>query len=370
MEITISSSLLASRLSIITKAINKKSVMPILGDVVFHIEGSSTLTLIGGSEEVNVRMKITDFQADDSGFFAVSGDMMTTAVKNLPEQPIKLVAKEGQLTVMYNNGHFKLPITAMNGIDEYPTVGKLADNRTEYDITTSELQRIVAYTSPMTSDNELHPQLQGIFCGVSATSREFVGTDGHVLAKTTIGNEDALAASFIMPKSVCLLVGVALQGETTHVRFDDRVAEVETDGCKITFLQIVGRFPNYNSVIPKGEHTATLDREAFVNALRRTSVFVGDNELIVLDLQGHASRLVLSGENVDFYTSGRESVPCACDEDMRIGVKSSNISALMKCLSGNELSMQYTTPSRPVVFTENNDNTHITALAMPMIIEE
>lgn len=372
MKITISSKELADKLTIISKAIDKKSPLPILGSILFNVREDNSLILVGGSAEVSVRMKITEFQSDAQGYFAVNSGSLTSAVKNLPEQPIILKENGTTLVVEYANGYFSLPLT-IESIEDYPAQARVKDVSNQFDINTKDFQRIIAYTLPMTDNNDLRPVMNGIYCGVSDNGKVFVASDGYILTKTVVGTEEQVTSSFIMPKNVCSLIGTALSDDNTHVKFDDRVAEISTDNCKVSFLQVQGRYPNYNSVIPKGEYSATIDKSSFLGAIRRTSAFTSNaSELLVLDLKAIEKQMEVSGEDKNFCTSGRETLPCECDQDMRIGVKSSNLMDVVNCIASNELAMQYLSPDRPVVFNENDEenNTHITALIMPMLIQE
>lgn len=373
MNITISSKELASRLKIISKAIDKRSMLPILSSILFNVQEDGKLVLVGGSSEVSVRMVVSNVQTDTHGYFAVNAESITPAIMNLPEQPITLKENSTKLTVEYANGHFTLPLV-VESIEGYPAQAKVKDDCKQFDINTKDLQRIIGYTLPMTDNSELRPVMNGIYCGLSDNGdKVFVASDGHILAKTVVGEENDVTGSFIMPKNVCSLLGTALTNDNTHIKFDERVAEIETNGCKISFVQIEGRYPRYNNVIPQRDNTATFDRLSFLGAVRRTSAFSSSSsELLVLELRAIEEQLEVSAEDADFCKSGKETIDCHCSQDMRIGVKFSNLTEIVNCLSNEQLAMGYISPYKPVVFSENDEenNIHITALVMPMLIQE
>ena len=76
----------------------------------------------------------------------------------------------------------------------------------------------------------------------------------------------------------------------------------------MTCRLIEGRYPNYNSVIPQNNpHKVTIDRIAFISALKRVSVFSSAAaSLIKLHLENNT--IQVSEQDIDFSTSAEETL--------------------------------------------------------------
>ena len=87
MRFTLSSSALSNKLSALSKVINSKNALPILGDFVFDIDGQ-TLTLTASDGENTMRTSLALTDSDGNGRFAIGNHDLLEAVKGFSEQPI------------------------------------------------------------------------------------------------------------------------------------------------------------------------------------------------------------------------------------------------------------------------------------------
>src|SRR5258708_12443625 len=83
---------------------------------------------------------------------------------------------------------------------------------------------------------------------------------------------------------------------------------------------IDGRYPNYEAVIPtENPNKLTVDRSAFLNSVRRVSIFSNKTtHQVRLKITG--SQLQISAEDLDFSNKANERLACQnSGEDMEIG---------------------------------------------------
>ena len=84
MRFTLSSSALSSKLSALSKVINSKNALPILGDFVFDINGQDlNLTASDGENTMRTSLPLTDNDGD--GRFAINNHDLLEAVKGISE---------------------------------------------------------------------------------------------------------------------------------------------------------------------------------------------------------------------------------------------------------------------------------------------
>ena len=128
MRFTLSSTALSNKLSALSKVINSKNALPILGDFVFEIS-DNTLYLTASDSENVMKTQINLTESDGQCRFAIGNHDLLEAVKGFSEQPITFDVNEEQTVVKisYQNGLFNLPI---DNADEFPMTQPVSENAT------------------------------------------------------------------------------------------------------------------------------------------------------------------------------------------------------------------------------------------------
>ena len=199
MRFTLSSTALSSKLSALSKVINSKNALPILGDFVFEINDNILYLTASDSENV-MKSQLELTESDGSCRFAISNNFLLEAVKGLSEQPITFdVNQEGNLVkISYQNGLFNLPI---ENADEFPMAQPISDDAYTISIPNVILAENVARTIFATAQDELRPVMNGIFFDLTADCLSIVASDGHKLVRNKLFSiRSEQPASFILPK--------------------------------------------------------------------------------------------------------------------------------------------------------------------------
>lgn len=136
---------------------------------------------------------------------------------------------------------------------------------------------------------------------------------------------------------------------------------------------IEGRYPNYNSVIPQNNtNKVVLDRLAFLNALKRVSVFSNQASNLV-KLQLSDKNIVVSAQDIDYSTAAEETIPCDyTGTAMNVGFKSNFLIEILNNIPSSEISLELSDPSRAglILPTENEENEDLLMLLMPMMLND
>ena len=374
MRFTVSSSALSSRLAALSKVINSKNSLPILGDFLFEISGS-TLNLTASDSENVMKTSLELNEVDGDGRFAVGNHDLLEAVKGFSEQPITFDVnyEENIVKISYQNGMFSLPI---ENADEYPQTQGIGEGANVINISSEMLAANINRSIFATAQDELRPVMNGIYFDLTPECLAVVASDGHKLVRNkvlTIRNDQP--ASFILPKKPAGLLKNMLQkdGGDVTIKFDDRNAEINYGEGIIQCRLIEGRYPNYNSVIPQSNpNQMTIDRLGLLSALRRVQPFANDSSnLIRFHVEG--STLQLDAEDYDFSKTATERVSCEYNgKPMSIGFKGSSFIEILSNFECQEVIIQLADPSRAglVLPSEQPENQDVLMLMMPMLINE
>lgn len=374
MKFTISSSLLNNRLQSLAKVINNKNTLPILDCFLFKVSGNELSVTASDSENV-IKSTLSLDEADQNGVFAVPSRTLLDAVKELPEQPLtfEIDTNSYSVQIIYQNGVYNF--TAQNA-NEYPKNTSITDDVTVITIPAAVLLDNVSRSIFATGQDELRPVMSGIYFDLTNENLAIVASDGHKLVRNQILNiKNSTPASFILPKKPAMLLkGILVKDDTeVIIKFNARTAEFTTSNTVLTCRLIEGKYPNYNSVIPRNNpNKLTIDRKILIGALRRVLPFASESsQLVRFHLE--SGKLRLSSEDVDFATSAKEEIVCDYDSSIiSIGFKGSSMQEILNNMESEEVDILLADPSRAgiVIPTQQPENQNILMLIMPMLLND
>lgn len=374
MKFSISSTALFSHLQAISKVINSKNTLPILDCFLLQLDGT-TLSVTASDVETRMETSLTVNEPEGSGKFAVNAKNLLDPLKELPEQPLVFEVNDENLEIFiyYHNGKYNF--VGQNG-EDYPQPKELRDTSVSLSIEPQILFDGVNRTLFASADDELRPVMNGVYFDISPEDLTFVASDGHKLVRyKTLSAKGLERASFILPKKPANLLRALLpkESETVEIRFDENNAHIKMSGYTMTCRFIEGRYPNYNSVIPQSNpNKVTLDRQSFLNAIKRVSVFSNQaSNLIKLQLSDN--NIIVSAQDIDFSTAAEETISCEyAGTSMSIGFKSSFLIEILNNIPSVEVSLEMSDPSRAglVLPLENAENEDLLMLLMPMMLND
>ena len=374
MRFTLSSTALSTKLTALSRVINSKNALPILGDFVFDIN-DNILKLTASDSENVMKTQLDLTESDGNCRFAIGNHDLLEAIKGFSEQPITFDVNQEQnlVKISYQNGLFTLPI---ENADEFPLAQPINDFANTITIPNAILAENINRTLFATSQDELRPVMNGIYFDLTADCLAIVASDGHKLVRNkifTIKSEQP--AAFILPKKPANLLKNLLgkDGGDVIIRFDERNAEINYGDGILQCRLIEGRFPNYNSVIPQSNpNELRVDRLSLLAALRRVQPFANDSSnLIRFHVDG--STLQLDAEDYDFSKTATERMACEYNgTPMSIGFKGNAFIEILSNIECSDVIIQLADSSRAglVLPSEQPENQEVVMLMMPMLIND
>ena len=374
MRFTLSSTALSSKLNALSKVINSKNALPILGDFVFEIS-DNTLKLTASDSENVMKTQLQLTESDGNIRFAIGNHDLLEAIKGFSEQPITFDVNQEQnlVKISYQNGLFTLPI---ENADEFPMTQPVSDFANTIVIPNAILAENINRSLFATAQDELRPVMNGIYFDLNADCLAVVASDGHKLVRNKILSvKSEQPSSFILPKKPANLLKNLLgkDGGDVTIRFDERNAEINYGDGTIQCSLIEGRYPNYNSVIPQGNpNELRVDRLSLLAALRRVQPFANDSSnLIRFHVEG--GTLQLDAEDYDFSKTATERMTCEYNGNpMSIGFKGSSFIEVLNNFDCPEVIILLADPSRAglVLPSEQPEKQDVLMLMMPMLIND
>lgn len=372
MRFTLSSTALSSKLVALSRVINSKNALPILGDFLFEISNNTLYLTASDSENVmKTQLELTDSEGDIR--FAIGNHDLLEAVKGFSEQPITFDVnlEQNLVKISYQNGLFSLPI---DNADEYPTAQPISEFAKTIVMPNAILAENINRSIFATAQDELRPVMNGIYFDLTPDHLAVVSSDGHKLVRNKIFSiKSDEPSAFILPKKPANLLKNLLgkDGGDITIRFDERNAEVNYGDGVLQCRLIEGRYPNYNSVIPQNNpNEVRVDRLGLLAALRRVQPFANDSSnLVRFHVEG--STLQLDAEDYDFSKTATERMTCDYNgTPLSIGFKGNAFIEVLNNIECPDVLIQLADSGRAglVLPNEQPENQEIVMLLMPMLL--
>lgn len=374
MKFVVSSSNLLNHSQAISRVINSKKTLSILDCFLLELKGNA-LSLTAADNESRLQTTIDVSNEGSDGSVAINAKNLLDPLRELPDQPLTFEINDDTLEVniFYHNGKYNF--IGLKS-EEYPEPKQLSDNVMTFHINAQDLFNGINRTIFATADDELRPVMNGIFFDLTPEGLTFVGSDGHKLVRfinKAVKSEGR--SSFILSKKPANLLRALLPRETgeIEIRFDEDQAYVVMQDYTMLCRFTEGRYPNYNSVIPKNNpNSVTIDRLSLLNALKRVAVFTNP-AIGLIKMQFSEDSIVVSAQDIDFLTSAEETIPCTYHGNvLNIGFKALFLIDILNNIPSADVRIELSDPSRAgVVFpAENEENEDMLALLMPMMLND
>lgn len=358
----ISSVALLSVLQNTGKVIAPKQTMPILDYFLFSLK-DGILTVTATDLESTIISEVEVDSSQEDGIAAVPSRLVIEALRELSDQPVLFSVERESFDILlkWETGDIMLP--GLNGFG-FPEVSREHnDDEKTLILSGEELLSGINKTIYATANSDTRPTLNGILMDVNADWVVFVATDAHELVKLSIDKQTGFEepSMVIIPKKSALLIRSLLAKDSNEVKieFGGKNIKFTLDGYTYISRVIEGRYPNYNSVIPKNNpNRVTVDRAMLLNSVKRVSVCSNQGTDLIKFSVGR-DKIVLEAKDLDFSTSAKDSVSCAFDGegiDSVIGLKSRSIIEMLSVLTSPEISIEFTDTAHAVLFMPINSS--------------
>lgn len=374
MKFVVLSSDILSHLQTISRVLNSKNTMPILDNFLFRIE-NDRLTLTASDGDTTMVTSIPITETEGNGSFVVPAKTLLEPLKELPQQQLTFQINDENLEIFifFQNGKYNF--IAQNA-NEYPVKKDLAEGAQSVTLPSAALLSGITRTLFASADDELRPVMNGIYFDIMPDRLVFVSSDSKKLVRlNNTSIQPGFTASFILPKKPANLVKTTIgkdMGDAT-VAFDTKSARITFGDYEISCRLIEGRYPKYESVIPKNNsNKLIIDRQLFTNILRRVSVFSNPaTGLVKLDLDNNS--MVVTAQDIDYSTSAEEKIECSyTGAPMQIGFRSTFLIEILNYINSQEVEIQLADPARAglIVPVENAEGEDLLMLLMPMMLSD
>ena len=364
MHVKISRDDLFSGVGPIQAVVETKRSLPILSHIL--LEASSThLSVFGTDLDIGVRKRLPG-QVLKEGSIALSARKLYEIIRELPASTVELTA-DADMAVIITCGKSEF---RMKGLprDDFPSMreprerGLLLDRRVFRDMIRRTLFAV--------SSDQTRYTLNGILFRVTPKDVRMVATDGHRLAMNTVECnvlKDGGPIEAIIPRKAAAETLKLLREEPGEVEIEtaENHLLLGTDQTLIDARLIEGQFPNYEQVVPTATtKQVTLNREAFVAGLRRTSTIMGERT-VPTAMELKRDSLLLSCVNLDLGEARERLEVEYQQEETVIGFNARYILDFLNVVDAEQITIDLQDSLSPALFRAKGEKGY-SCVIMPM----
>ena len=306
MKFSVSKDKLLEGLSTVQNVVSTRTTLPILSNVLLQaVEGELRLTTT--DLDVGVRGRV-EAHVERTGATTLPARRLFAIVRELPAAEIYAeVDTKNLASIRSGSSYFKIL-----GLpeEEFPPLARF-ENAKEFSIAQKDLKDALRKTSYAISTDETRYVLNGILFSFKENKLTSVATDGRRLALVDLELEFPRSQEIdvIIPtKAVLELQRLVKDEGDVKVSIGENQIAFELNDALLVSKLIEGNYPNYRQVIPaEAKERITLEREVFLNAVRRVSLLASE--------KSNSVKLIFSKGNMDIVAvtpdvgEGKESLP-------------------------------------------------------------
>lgn len=420
-ELRIETSEMKKALDALSTVIFRKSALPILADALVRYDRERkvfTMTASNGEQFLTLECWRPDENAekgmrhwlfldrDDKSLpldsFCINVNTFREAFAMLPTLPalcyLQMNEAGGSMRVVYGNGEFTLPVNEDGQPEDYPPTplvverdGELREGCLPMARMTAEasclLQQILS-ASTCAGNSETRPVMNTVCLDLFADYIVIVATDGHSLYRIRLDTGTGYLdyADFSGEGHVQILVPTAAlqplakaftQAQKVTLAADNHNVRIVSDNgnASLTSRTIDGKYPNYESVIPRDNpYRLKADKMELQAALRRISLFSVEASNLGI-LYRSDEKLILKASDDGRGRKGEEGVTiinadeCSMPENQQHGCKISVLQKMLGCVATENVIVELSDPTRAIILREDATSSGLTILIMPMLVE-
>jgi len=365
MKFSINRELLLKPLLLVSGAVERKSTLPILSNVLFEVSGQS-LTLTATDLELEmVSYAQIDNHAEDAKV-TIPAKKLLDICKSLPDDSLLEFEAEDDV-IKISTGRSKYSLSTLSA-DDFPNIEEWRGD-VEFQLLKSEFLRLIESTHFSMANQDVRYYLNGMSVETEGNEIRSVATDGHRLAICKISN-DTLALptrQVIVPRKGILEIIRLLDPLDEEVKVflgSNHIRIIDTE-FSFTSKLVDGRFPDYRRVLPRnGDKILETSREEMRQVLSRAAI-LSNEKFRGVRLNFSNTELKITANNPE-QEQAEEVVEINFPyDDVEVGFNVSYVLDVLNAIKDTNVKFTLADANSSVVI-EGSDTGEATYVVMPM----
>ena len=365
MKATIERATLLKSLGHVQSVVERRNTIPILSNVLIEARDDGSLRLMATDLDLQVDESVPA-NVSQAGATTVSAHTLFDIVRKLPEgSQVEMTAAEGKMQVVAGRARFNLSTLPR---DDFPVIAE-GELPTRFELPAATLRQIIEKTRFAISSEETRYYLMGIFLHLVDDQLRAAATDGHRLARVTVGKPDGADGmpDVIVPRK-CVQELYRLLEElegTVEISLSPTKVRFGLGSAVLTSKLIDGTFPDYNRVIPTGnDKLLKLDPKSFSAGVDRVSTIASEKTRAV-KISVDRDKVTLSVTSPENGVATEELAADYGSDGIEIGFNARYLLDILSEIEGDTVEVHLADAAAPTLLREN-DKSNALYVLMPM----
>lgn len=282
MRFTVIRENLSNALNVVSKAVNQRSPLPILSNILIKTE-KGMIQLFASDLQMSISANV-GAKIDEPGEITVPAKILIEFVNQVNSDKIDFSLNGAILKLSTDKANATL---AGIPASEFP----IMDNPSQgYEVTLPSdiFLKAIQKVQYVVAIDEGRPVLTGIYCKITKNELVIAGTDGYRMAEYSFGLQNSLLGikedeivSCVVPAKALFENIKAFAGKSNEITFaiypENNVVTLKVDDYIAQIRMIDGEYPDYLSVVPSDfSTTVVIDSSEFSNGIKLASIFARD----------------------------------------------------------------------------------------------
>jgi len=365
MKFSLDRELLLKPLLLVSGAVERKSTLPILSNILFEVSDNS-LTLTATDLELEMVAYAAISNDADNGSITIPARKLLDICKSLPENSV-LTFEVKDDTIKLSSGRSRYSLSTLPASD-FPNIEEWKGD-VEFQLLKSEFLRLIESTHFSMANQDVRYYLNGMSIESEGSEIRSVATDGHRLAICKIANDALLlpARQVIVPRKGILEIIRLLSpvDETVQIFLGSNHIRIIDAEFSFTSKLVDGRFPDYRRVLPRnGDKVFETNKEALRQVLSRASI-LSNEKFKGVRLNFSATNLKITANNPEQEQAEEEIEINFPYDDLEIGFNVSYVLDVLTAIKDDNVKFTLADANSSVVI-EGSTNGEALYVVMPM----
>jgi DNA polymerase III subunit beta len=269
----------------VSRAVATKTALPVLSNVLLATD-DGRLKIAATNLEIGITT-LVPAQVEEEGRITVDARLLSEFVNTLPNDTVQLSSDRVRFSLAVQCGRDK---AAINGIDadDFPVIPTVSGEAFTAVVDPQLLREMIGQVELAAAADDSRPVLAGVLTRFEGTTLTLAAADGFRLAVRQAELPHAVESKFdvIVParayRELARIIGDSTEPLTLSITPNQSQLLVRVGDTEFLSRLIEGTFPDFRQIIPREFGTTVeVGRDAFVNAVRRSSYFARDNNDVV-----------------------------------------------------------------------------------------
>jgi DNA polymerase III subunit beta len=364
-------------LSHVSRAVSRKSTLPVLFNVLLKTEDSS-LKLAATNLEIAITASIPA-DIETHGVTTVRADLLTEFVASLPNAPVQFDLDAPAQSLALECARSRAHIKGVSA-DDFPELASIEDGQVTARIDPTVFREMVSQVAFAAATDDSRPVLAGVLCEFHGGRLTLAAADGFRLSvrSADLAEQNGDDLSIVAPaRSLQELARIiADEDEPVSLWVTPNQSQLLARSGSVEFLTrlIDGHFPDFRQIIPQQHETrAVIGREDFLAAARRAKLFAqSNNDIVKIQIEpgddeldpGVAKISAQAAETGD----NEDAVEASIEGDAsQIAFNGRYLTDILAVIRSGDVALEMTSPNAAGVIRPVGD-TDFTHVIMPMVI--